>query len=98
MLLSGRAIQRRLGVERSCDRTGKETGNMADIVVGDQENFESALRRFNKKVTLDGILSETRRRAHYEKPSDRRRREKARMLRKLLKRKLRNEARLRERR
>lgn len=42
---------------------------MAEVVVGDNENFESALRRFNKKVQQDGILSEARRREHYEKPS-----------------------------
>ena len=37
---------------------------MAEIVVGDHENFESALRRFNKKVQADGILAEARRREH----------------------------------
>jgi len=38
------------------------------------ETFESALRRFNKKIKQNGILSEVRRREHYEKPSVRRKR------------------------
>ena len=33
------------------------------------ETFESMLRRFNKRVQQDGILSEVRRRAHFEPPS-----------------------------
>jgi len=37
--------------------------------VGENETFESALRRFNKKIQQSGILAEARRREHYEKPS-----------------------------
>jgi small subunit ribosomal protein S21 len=33
------------------------------------ETFESMLRRFNKRVQQDGILSEARRRSHFEPPS-----------------------------
>ncbi len=47
---------------------------MADIVAGDNENFESLLRRFNKRVQQNGILSEVRRREYYEKPSIKRKR------------------------
>lgn len=36
------------------------------------ESFESALRRFNKKIKQNGILTEVRRREFYEKPSVRR--------------------------
>ena len=50
---------------------------MAEIIVGDHESFESALRRFNKKVQADGILAEARRREHYEKPSVKRKRKEA---------------------
>jgi small subunit ribosomal protein S21 len=50
---------------------------MAEIVVGDHESFESALRRFNKKVQADGILAEARRREHYEKPSVKRKKKEA---------------------
>jgi len=42
---------------------------MTEVVVGDSEPFESALRRFNKKVQQEGILAEARRREFYEKPS-----------------------------
>ena len=45
---------------------------MAEVVVGETETFEAALRRFAKKVQQDGILAEARRREHYEKPSVRR--------------------------
>jgi len=67
---------------------------MSEIIVGPTESFDSALRRFMKKVQLEGILSEAKRRQSYEKPSDRLRREKARTLRKLMKKRLRAEARV----
>ena len=38
---------------------------MAEIKVGKNETLDSALRRFQKA----GILSEVRKREHYEKPS-----------------------------
>jgi small subunit ribosomal protein S21 len=47
---------------------------VANVVSSDNENFESLLRRFNKKVQQEGILSEVRRREHYEKPSVKRKR------------------------
>ena len=50
---------------------------MADVVAGEKENFESLLKRFNRKVQQAGLLSEARRRAHYEKPSDKRKRKAA---------------------
>lgn len=42
---------------------------MARIIIGEGETFESALKRFTKKVQQDGILSEIRRRGYFEKPS-----------------------------
>ena len=42
---------------------------MIQIRVKDSENFEAALRRFKKEVQQSGVLSEMRRREHYEKPS-----------------------------
>lgn len=71
---------------------------MSEVIIGEQESFESALRRFSKKVMFDGILAETKRRSRYEKPSDKKRREIAKNKRRLLKKKLRSEARMRERR
>lgn len=42
---------------------------MAGVRVRDGEPFESALRRFKKQVEKAGVLSEIRKREHYEKPS-----------------------------
>ncbi len=50
---------------------------MAEVVVGERESLESALRRFTKRVQQYGILSEARRRRHYEKPSVKRKRKAA---------------------
>ncbi len=50
---------------------------MSDVVAGENESFESLLKRFSKKVQQAGILSESRRREHYEKPSDKRKRKAA---------------------
>jgi len=50
---------------------------LADVIAGDNEIFESLLRRFNKRVQQAGILAEVRRRGHYEKPSAKRKRKEA---------------------
>lgn len=50
---------------------------MAEVTVGNEESFDSLLKRFNRKVQQDGILAELRRREHYEKPSIKRKRKKA---------------------
>jgi small subunit ribosomal protein S21 len=50
---------------------------VADIRTSGEESFESLLRRFNKRVQQDGILSEMRRREYYEKPSLKRKRKEA---------------------
>ncbi len=42
---------------------------MPMIKVKEGESFESALRRFKKQVEKAQILSEIRKREHYEKPS-----------------------------
>lgn len=55
---------------------------MAHVVAGGNESFDSLLKRFNKKVQQDGILSEVRRHEHYEKPSVRRKRKRAAKMRK----------------
>ncbi len=46
---------------------------MPEIEVKKDESFESALRRFKKKIEQEGILREVRDRKHYEKPSERKR-------------------------
>ena len=42
---------------------------MPGIKVREGETFEQALRRFKKQCEKAGILSELRKREHYEKPS-----------------------------
>ena len=42
---------------------------MVHITIGANESFDTALRRFNKKVQQEGIITETRRRTQYDKPS-----------------------------
>ena len=57
--------------------SGKEARRLAEVRVGENETFESALRRFNKKIQQSGILAEARRREHYEKPSVKRKKKAA---------------------
>jgi len=57
---------------------------MSEVKVSDHESFETALKRFNRKIQQDGILAEARRREHYEKPSVKRKRKQAARLRKVL--------------
>lgn len=45
---------------------------MAEIKVGKNETLDSAPRRFKRATQKAGILSEVRKREHYEKPSVRR--------------------------
>ncbi|RQD74887.1 MAG: 30S ribosomal protein S21 [Candidatus Syntrophonatronum acetioxidans] len=42
---------------------------MAEVKVGKNETLDSALRRFKKQCSKSGVISEVRRREHYEKPS-----------------------------
>jgi small subunit ribosomal protein S21 len=42
---------------------------MAEIKVGKNETLDSALRRFKRSCQKSGVLSEVRKREHYEKPS-----------------------------
>ena len=42
---------------------------MAEIKVGKNETLDSALRRFKRATQKAGILSEVRKREHYENPS-----------------------------
>ncbi len=42
---------------------------MPGVRVRENDTFESALKRFKKQCEKAGILSEVRKREHYEKPS-----------------------------
>ena len=55
---------------------------MSEVKVSDNESFETALKRFNRKTQQDGILAEARRRKYYEKPSVKRKRKAAALQRK----------------
>ena len=50
---------------------------MSEVKISENESFESLLKRFNKSVQQTGILSEMRRREHFEKPSIKRKRKEA---------------------
>lgn len=50
---------------------------MTGVNAGDNENFESLLKRFNKRVQQAGILSEIRHGEYFEKPSVKRKRKEA---------------------
>jgi len=59
------------------------------VLVREDESFENALRRFKKQVEKVGVLSETRRRQHFEKPSVRRKKKAIAARKKILKKKIR---------
>jgi small subunit ribosomal protein S21 len=42
---------------------------MPFVRVGDSDSLENALKRFKKQCEREGILSEIKKREHYEKPS-----------------------------
>ncbi len=42
---------------------------MPIVRVGGSESFENALKKFKKQCEREGILSEIKKREHYEKPS-----------------------------
>lgn len=47
---------------------------MLEVRLGKGESLESALRRFKRVCERDGILTEIKKREHYEKPSEKRKR------------------------
>lgn len=55
----------------TCD-AGKEAKIMATIKVGENETLDSALRRFKRRCSRDGIIGDLRKKEQYEKPSVRR--------------------------
>jgi small subunit ribosomal protein S21 len=66
---------------------------MPIVQVRDEESFENALRRFKRKCEKAGVLTELKKRQHFEKPSVKRKR-KAMQSRKKMLRKLAEERRL----
>jgi len=48
------------------------------VSVHQGETLDAALKRFNQKVQQSGLLREVKEHAHYEKPSEKRRRQRRR--------------------
>ncbi|MDO4594181.1 MAG: 30S ribosomal protein S21 [Tissierellia bacterium] len=42
---------------------------MTEIKVGENESIDNAIKRFKRQCARSGVLSEYRKREHYEKPS-----------------------------
>ena len=42
---------------------------MSEIKVKDNESLDQALRRFKRECSKSGVMSEVKKRRHYEKPS-----------------------------
>lgn len=66
---------------------------MAQVNLKPGDSIDSALRKFKKMTMESGILKDFRAHEHYEKPSDKRRREAAARLRKIQRAKRQAEAR-----
>lgn len=55
---------------------GKECGQTVQVIVRDN-NVDQALRALKKKLQREGVFREMKLRRHFEKPSERKAREKA---------------------
>jgi small subunit ribosomal protein S21 len=42
---------------------------MTEVKVRENESLDNALKRFKRQCAITGVLSEARKREHYEKPS-----------------------------
>lgn len=58
---------------------------MANVIVSENEGFEIALKKFKKQCEKAGILSELKKRQHYEKPSIKRKKKEAAAKKRLIK-------------
>lgn len=47
---------------------------MTQVIVGEKEGIESALRRFKRRVSREGIFSDIKRVRHFETPVEKRKR------------------------
>jgi small subunit ribosomal protein S21 len=63
-------------VDRRLDPNPLNTGTPVQVLVRDN-NVDQALRALKKKMQREGIFREMKMRGHYEKPSEKRAREKA---------------------
>ncbi|HCF04921.1 MAG TPA: 30S ribosomal protein S21 [Desulfomicrobiaceae bacterium] len=58
---------------------------MPGVFVTDSDSFDYALRKFKKQVEKAGVLSELKKRQHYEKPSIQKKKKEAAARKRLLK-------------
>ena len=65
-----KVIYNRKIIKGSCCKGGEKA--MSTVKVGENESIDSALRRFKRKCSRDGIIGDLRRKEFYEKPSVRR--------------------------
>jgi small subunit ribosomal protein S21 len=73
--LSGNArapAERRPGTGET--RTWERRQSVTEIIIREGESFETALKKFTRRVQQAGLLSEAKRRQHYEPPSVKRKR------------------------
>jgi small subunit ribosomal protein S21 len=57
------------GGRRENPTIGRRGVWMPSVRVRENDSFENALRKFKKQCEREGILSEVKKREHYEKPS-----------------------------
>ncbi len=48
---------------------GRDKKMATEIKVKENESLDSALKRFKRQCALSGVMSEVRKREHYDKPS-----------------------------
>lgn len=58
---------------------------MPDVVVREDEPFDKALKRFRQSCQQSGLMTEIKKRQHYEKPSVRRKKKSERARKRLMK-------------
>ena len=84
-----RVLHEQTSVRVRPDETDDESGvktRMPLIKVREDESLENALKRFKRKCEKSGVLTEIKKRQHYEKPSVKRKRKALAARKKLLKR------------
>jgi small subunit ribosomal protein S21 len=52
----------------------EETARMTQVVLGENEGIDSALRRFKRQVSKAGILADVKYHRHFETPLEKRKR------------------------
>lgn len=69
MLDIGKVIVYNLCEIKNNPRCSEGGNTVSQVKVKENESLDSALRRFKRQTSRDGIIQEVRKREHYEKPS-----------------------------